>query len=82
MLTSEKTIQFVSTGFVRDYSVVGKVLRLTDLEHINLWLRASKVSLNLAKPDLMIFSQSHPKMLPSCGYLFNINFDGVRLKQT
>ena len=53
----------------------------TELKHINLWLKANKLSLNVARTKLMTIS-SRQKLQTLNDYTININVDGVQVNQT
>ena len=53
----------------------------SDLEHIDLWLKANKLSLNVAKTEFMIIS-SRQKLQSLNDYTININVGGVQISQT
>ena len=53
----------------------------SDLEHIDLWLKANKLSLNVAKTEFMIIS-SRQKLHSLNDYTININVGGVQINQT
>ena len=48
----------------------------TELKHINLWLKANKLSLNVARTKFMTIS-SRQKLQTLNDYTININVDGV-----
>ena len=53
----------------------------TELKSINLWLRANKLSLNVAKTELMVIS-SRQKLQSLNDKTININVEGVKINQT
>ena len=53
----------------------------TELKHINLWLKANKLSLNVAKKKFVIISWRQ-KLQTLNDYTININVDGVQVNQT
>ena len=53
----------------------------SELKHIDLWLKANKLSLNVAKTEFMIIG-SRQKLQSLNGYTININVDGVQVNQT
>ena len=53
----------------------------TELKSINLWLRANKLSLNVAKTEFMIIS-SRQKLQSLNDKTININVEGVKINQT
>ena len=53
----------------------------SDLEHIDLWLKANKLSLKVAQTEFMIIS-SRQKLQSSNDYTININVGGVQINQT
>ena len=53
----------------------------SDLEHIDLWLKANKLSLNVAKTEFMIIS-SRQKLQSLNDYTININVGGIQINQT
>ena len=53
----------------------------TELKQINLWLKANKLSLNVARTKFMIIS-SRQKLQTLNDYTININVDGVQVNQT
>jgi len=75
--------------YADDTSVTFAASTITDLEtqinseikHIDLWLKANKLSLNVAKTELMIIS-SRQKLQSLNDYTININVDGVQINQT
>ena len=50
----------------------------TELKSINLWLRANKLSLNVAKTEFMVIS-SRQKLHPLNDKTININVEGVKI---
>ena len=50
-----------------------------DLEHIDLWLQANKLSLSVAKTEFMIIS-SRQKLQSLNDYTININVGGVQIE--
>ena len=53
----------------------------TELKCINLWLRANKLSLNVAKTEFMVIS-SRQKIHSLNDKTININVEGVKMNQT
>ena len=53
----------------------------SEIKHIDLWLKANKLSLNVAKTEFMIIS-SRQKLQSLNDYTININVDGVQINQT
>ena len=53
----------------------------TELKSINLWLRANKLSLNVAKTEFMVIS-SRQKLQSLNDKTININVEGVKINQT
>ena len=53
----------------------------TELKSINLWLKANKLSLNLAKTKFMVIS-SRQKLQSLNDKTININVEGVKINQT
>ena len=53
----------------------------TELKNINLWLRANKLSLNVAKTEFMVIS-SRQKLQSLNDKTININVEGFRINQT
>ena len=53
----------------------------TELKSINLWLRANKLSLNVAKTEFMVIS-SRQKLQSLNDKTVNINVEGVKINQT
>ena len=53
----------------------------SELKHIYLWLKANKLSLNVAKTEFMIIG-SRQKLQSLNDYTININVDGVQVNQT
>ena len=53
----------------------------SELKSINLWLRANKLSLNLAKTEFMVIS-SRQKLQSLNDKTVNINVEGVKINQT
>ena len=53
----------------------------TELKSINLWLRANKLGLNVAKTELMVIS-SRQTLQSLNDKTININVDGVKINQT
>ena len=53
----------------------------TELKSINLWLRANKLSLNVAKTEFMVIS-SHQKLQSLNDKTININVEGIKINQT
>ena len=53
----------------------------SELKHIDLWLKANKLSLNVAKTEFMIIG-SRQKLQSLNSYTININVDGVQVNQT
>ena len=53
----------------------------TELKNINLWLRANKLSLNVAKTEFMVIS-SHQKLHSLNDKTINVNVEGVKINQT
>ena len=53
----------------------------SELKHIDLWLKANKLSLNVAKTEFMIIG-SRQKLQSLNDYIININVDGVQVNQT
>ena len=53
----------------------------TELKSINLWLRANKLSLNVAKTEFMVIS-SRQKLQSLNDKAVNINVEGVKINQT
>ena len=50
----------------------------SELRSINLWLRANKLSLDVAKTEFMVISL-HQKLQSLNDYTMNINVDGVKI---
>lgn len=50
----------------------------SELRSINLWLRANKLSLDVAKTEFMVISL-HQKLQSLNDYTTNINVDGVKI---
>ena len=53
----------------------------SDLKYIDRWLKANKLSLNVAKTEFMVIS-SRQKLQPLTDYIMNIHIDGVPINQT
>ena len=53
----------------------------SDLQHIDLWLKANKLSLNVAKTEFMIIT-SRQKLQSLNDYTINIIVGGVQINQT
>ena len=53
----------------------------TELKSINLWLRANKLSLNVAKTEFMVIS-SRQKLHSLNDKTINVNVEGVKINQT
>lgn len=53
----------------------------TELKSINLWLRANKLSLNVAKTEFMVIS-SRQKLQSLNDKTIDINVEGVKINQT
>jgi hypothetical protein len=53
----------------------------SELKSINLWLRANKLSLNVAKTEFMVIS-SRQKLQSFNDNTININVDGFKINQT
>ena len=53
----------------------------SELKSINLWLRANKLSLNVAKTEFMVIS-SRQKLQSLNDNTIHINVDGVKINQT
>ena len=53
----------------------------TELKSINLWLRANKLILNVAKTEFMVIS-SHQKLQSLNDKTINNNVEGVKINQT
>ena len=53
----------------------------SELKSINLWLRANKLSLNVAKTEFMVIS-SRQKLQSLNDKTVNINVEGVKINQT
>ena len=53
----------------------------TELKSINLWLRANKLSLNVAKTEFMFIS-SRQKLQSLNDKTINVNVEGVKINQT
>ena len=53
----------------------------TELKSINLWLKANKLSLNVAKTEFMVVS-SRQKMQSLNDNTINVNVEGVKINQT
>ena len=53
----------------------------TELKSINLWLRANKLSLNVAKTEFMVIS-SGQKLQSVNDKTINVNVEGIRINQT
>ena len=51
------------------------------MKHIDLWLKANKLSLSVAKTEFMIIS-SRQELQSLNDYTININVDGVQINQT
>ena len=64
-----------------DYTVTFSFQISTELKHIDLWLKANKLSLNVAKTEFMIIS-SRQKLYSLNDYAININVDGIQINQT
>ena len=53
----------------------------TELKNINLWLRANKLSLNVAKTEFMVI-RSCQKLHSLNDKTINVNLEGVKINQT
>ena len=53
----------------------------SDLKYIDRWLKANKLSLNVAETEFMVIS-SRQKLQSLNDYTMNIHIDGVPIKQS
>ena len=53
----------------------------TELKSINLWLRANKLSLNVAKTEFMVIN-SRQKLHSLNNKTINVNIEGVKINHT
>ena len=73
MYADDTNVTFVANGLETQIN--------TELKSFNLWLRANKLSLNMAKTEFMVIS-SRQKLQSLNDKTININVEGVKMNQT